>query len=40
MNVETFGVSSTRRGYFARGRGGYRGGGYYRNYQGYYNNYR
>jgi len=48
-NVETFGVSSARRGYFPRGgRGYYRGGqgGYYRNYnnynnynnQGYYNN--
>ncbi|XP_066966840.1 protein LSM14 homolog car-1 isoform X5 [Macrobrachium rosenbergii] len=38
INVETFGVSSARRGYFPRGRGGYFRGGY-RNYnynQGYY----
>lgn len=38
INVETFGVSSARRGYYPRGRGYYRG-GYYRNYnynQGYY----
>ncbi|XP_064118835.1 protein LSM14 homolog A-like isoform X2 [Macrobrachium nipponense] len=38
INVETFGVSSARRGYFPRGRGGYYRGGY-RNYnynQGYY----
>jgi len=39
MNVETFGVSSARRGYYPRGRGGYYRGGYYRNYnynQGFY----
>ncbi|KAK3870435.1 hypothetical protein Pcinc_024344 [Petrolisthes cinctipes] len=39
INVETFGVSSARRGYYPRGRGGYYRGGYYRNYnynQGYY----
>lgn len=38
INVETFGVSSARRGYYPRGRGGYYRGGY-RNYnynQGYY----
>ncbi|XP_042889860.1 protein LSM14 homolog A-like isoform X6 [Penaeus japonicus] len=38
INVETFGVSSARRGFYPRGRGYYRG-GYYRNYnynQGYY----
>ncbi|XP_068248207.1 protein LSM14 homolog car-1 isoform X3 [Palaemon carinicauda] len=38
INVETFGVSSARRGYFPRGRGGYYRGGY-RNYnynQGFY----
>lgn len=39
INVETFGVSSARRGYYPRGRGGYYRGGYYRTYnynQGYY----
>ncbi|XP_045619910.1 protein LSM14 homolog car-1 isoform X3 [Procambarus clarkii] len=39
INVETFGVSSARRGYYPRGRGGYYRGGYYRSYnynQGYY----
>lgn len=39
INVETFGVSSARRGYYPRGRGGYYRGGYYRNYNynhGYY----
>uniref|UniRef100_A0A0P4VXH5 FFD box profile domain-containing protein n=1 Tax=Scylla olivacea TaxID=85551 RepID=A0A0P4VXH5_SCYOL len=39
INVETFGVSSARRGYYPRGRGGYYRGGYYRTYNynhGYY----
>jgi len=38
INVETFGVSSARRGYYPRGRGGYYRGGYYRNYNYNYNN--
>jgi len=37
INVETFGVSSARRGYYPRGRGGYYRGGYYRNYNYNYN---
>lgn len=39
INVETFGVSSARRGYYPRGRGGYYRGGYYRTYNNYNHGY-